>query len=499
MLSGVEKDIYQYVSKFLDPITKQLFRMTCSYLQNAIVIPRGKRTLLLNAAASSNYIEIVKWCFDNHFSRNSLTCMYGALSNNVEMFKYLVEKRCPVVNEIVIGAAASSGSLEMIRYIDSQGKSPSSIFHYAATSGHVLILEEYKQFYCKESIDDASNRGHLNVLEWAHDQGYTFSLYVSLNVAGRGHIHILEWLLSKGLEVHPDVGVEASCYGYLDILKWVVDNKLIVTTSFAIIWKNALQDNQLHIIKYLKENNLCVDMLKLVSKNSFANTNLDVAKYLYKEFGFRVSTSGSLDVVQWIDSENVEPTIDNYINACSKGHLDTIKYLYQNNYPINKACKICVYGNNADIELIKWAHKEGFSFNEDFIENVATVGRLDILQWAYDSGFSNMNKVFSIAVQQNYMDIYRWCFEKNFDFSEIECLNVARTGNLNALKYARMKGRKLSTSVYYYVMDSNDFEMLEWLIQIDPTKGQFACELAAKSNNHKFLEVALAMGCLDTN
>ena len=63
---------------------------------------------------------------------------------------------------------------------------------------------------------------------------------------------------------------------------------------------------------------------------------------------------------------------------------------------------------------------------------------------------------------------------KGLEFNEIECTNVARTGNLNALKYARAMGSRLAASIYHYIVDFNDFGMLKWMITLDPQKGQVA-------------------------
>lgn len=110
MFSVIGKDIWIEVATFIGPVSTQLVRMTCSHLLSTIVVPRGRRCLLLNAAVSNNYFNLVKWCFDNDLSRDALTCMHCISTSNIEMLKYLLEKKCPIMEGFEMNTAIARGN-----------------------------------------------------------------------------------------------------------------------------------------------------------------------------------------------------------------------------------------------------------------------------------------------------------------------------------------------------------------------------------------------------
>ena len=77
----------------------------------------------------------------------------------------------------------------------------------ASERGHINILEWHKNSklelkYTERAIDLASQYGRIHILEWYKNSGLEFKYTTDAidSASQNGHIHILEWYLNSGLE-----------------------------------------------------------------------------------------------------------------------------------------------------------------------------------------------------------------------------------------------------------------------------------------------------------
>jgi hypothetical protein len=70
----------------------------------------------------------------------------------------------------------------------------------------------------------AAQYGHLPILEWALQHGYTndnVSIYVSSHAAEFGQWHILQWLHARRCPFHEEVARYAANSGHQEIVRWL--------------------------------------------------------------------------------------------------------------------------------------------------------------------------------------------------------------------------------------------------------------------------------------
>jgi hypothetical protein len=67
---------------------------------------------------------------------------------------------------------------------------------YAAQNGHLDVLQWARQNGCpwdEETCAFAAQNGHLDVLQWARQNGCPWSVSTCAFAAENGHLHVLQW------------------------------------------------------------------------------------------------------------------------------------------------------------------------------------------------------------------------------------------------------------------------------------------------------------------
>jgi hypothetical protein len=125
--------------------------------------------------ALTNKLELLKWVREEKQCKwNEWTINRAAFKGNLEMIKYCVANKCP----IDCGAcawAAKNGHLEVLKYLREEGKAPwdSTTARWAALNGHLHILEylverKYHR-YDERACYYAAVNGHLDCLKYLRE------------------------------------------------------------------------------------------------------------------------------------------------------------------------------------------------------------------------------------------------------------------------------------------------------------------------------------------
>jgi len=72
--------------------------------------------------------------------------------------------------------------------------------------------------------DYAARNGHLDVLQWAKSNGYSWSLDICSCAGENGHLEVLKWARSNGYSWSSDTCALAAQNGHLKVLKWARSN-----------------------------------------------------------------------------------------------------------------------------------------------------------------------------------------------------------------------------------------------------------------------------------
>ena len=125
--------------------------------------------------ALTNKLELLKWIREEKKCEwDEWTINRAASQGNLKMVKYCVANKCPI-DERACARAAENGQLECLKYLREEVKLPwdSWTAIWAAGKGQLHILEylverkfdQYNEYACR----NAAENGHLDCLQYLHE------------------------------------------------------------------------------------------------------------------------------------------------------------------------------------------------------------------------------------------------------------------------------------------------------------------------------------------
>lgn len=209
----------------------------------------------------------------------------------------------------------------------------------------------------------AGFNNNFNIVRWAYDKGFKLTSNVVISAALHGHLDILKWV--KNVDVNGDCKWNAAVFsraagtGNIEMLQWLYDNK-IPWNQCAPSW--AISSNHLSAVEWLREKGCDC---RYTWEAAIHNKSLDTLKWLYNnEYPYdrlcyrEAAYKGCLDILQWFDTIGITPDLDdNEIirYAVEGGNMDVLKYVF------DKGCryddKKYLLSRTQNIEIIKFIQK----------------------------------------------------------------------------------------------------------------------------------------------
>ena len=122
-------------------------------------------------------------------------------------------------------------------------------------------------------------------------------------------------------------------------------------------------------------------------------------------------------------------TIYKYRNSTTKNILRNT-YKFFNRYPIEELLlKDLISNSKGDIEIIKWAHMNGYIMKDIACEYVAKYGYLNILKWLHENGCPWDKSTCIYAADSGYLDCLKYAHENGCQWNRNKCLSTAKTYN----------------------------------------------------------------------
>ncbi|EGG18702.1 hypothetical protein DFA_04198 [Cavenderia fasciculata] len=354
--------------------------------------------------------------------------------------------------------------------------------HQNATLDTLLKLLEWSPDYdpqdqferCHQNLFyNVASKGHRDILELLlkrYPNIYMNGKYSALNVASeKGHLSTVHLLCSiKGMYCTPDAMDGAAEKGHLDIVKYLDQNRTEGCTTMAI--NLAAKNGHLDIVQYLKVHQRagCTTMaIDLAATNG----HLNVLKWLDNNYKTKVgcteyamdmaSENGHFQIVQWLhNNRSVGCTtramdhaksleIFEYLhragktctslamdNACLKGDLDFVKYLYYNRtegYSEAAIINACTSGN---LELIKVCHMNEVCPPEAVDAAIENECSLDVIQYLDQECTINGLKY---AIYKDRLDIFQYLHRRYPNSTHMWTRDVldeaAKSGKLDIIKF----------------------------------------------------------------
>jgi len=151
----------------------------------------------------------------------------AALSGNVHMLTYLIERQGYVCSPKAIDNLAAEGHLDQLEWLVNKGyMGTSEAIDRAAANNHLscirfLCTQKYKG--TTEAVNNAVCFGYVDCLELLLGTGHRGTLEGLKDAAGRGHIECLERLLATDHEFSPEIVQSAAINGKKDALIYLLE------------------------------------------------------------------------------------------------------------------------------------------------------------------------------------------------------------------------------------------------------------------------------------
>ncbi len=213
--------------------------------------------------------------------------------------------------------------------------------------------------------------GYLNILKWAHSNGYQLNPHMYTSAAENGHIEILEWIKSidgDGWKVflsttskvvargyqHLESSLvctvcsKVAARGYLDVFKWILSN--CDELSLCKLRDDLQICNAMASCGYL-------EMLKYADINGFHYNNLWAPLAAY---------NGHLEIIKWCMYRRLPMLRSMWYNAANYGHLHILEWGYKNGLITNSDTYIleCAV-NKKQRHILLWAREKGFVWDSE--------------------------------------------------------------------------------------------------------------------------------------
>jgi len=219
---------------------------------------------IIDNIISNRYTGLFKWL---HPNRNSMSpnlkqqyCDMAASSGSLEIVKYLCERGCEW-NQWACNEAAKNGHLEILKYL-------------------VPKFDVTHEWNAWPSIYYAIRYGNLDILIWMYENDYLIDTDSCARAAEFGQLHILKWLRTKDFDWDINAYRYAARAGHLEILRYMrsVDGDRYIRNES--ISHYAAERSQLEVLKWLHENGYRWNAQTM--KEAVWDDHLDVVKYLHE-------------------------------------------------------------------------------------------------------------------------------------------------------------------------------------------------------------------------
>ncbi|OQR99245.1 hypothetical protein THRCLA_06572, partial [Thraustotheca clavata] len=300
----------------------------------------GCSTHAIDFAAAHGHLEIIKYLLAERTEGGTQKALDEAcLNGHLDVVSYLFDSDITWIEKVnnvyALNAAASTGQLEVVKYLCTRSYGePFLAIDFAVEYGQIAVARYLHQeygAYSKIPPTDADMMAYLQTTKHA-------SLW-SMNPldfsAGENRHDLIEWFSSTRETLYTTKAMDlAASNGHFDMVQWLYENRTEGCTSDALDY--AAGNGHIDILQFLH------DAYQQLSWTSLA---LDLA-----------AGNGHLTILKWLkENRDVEPTQQGFEWACRNGHLKVLEYLREM-YP-------SLQGNTKALEL------------------AAKMGHVNVIEW----------------------------------------------------------------------------------------------------------------------
>lgn len=417
-----------------------VLRMTCKNLRDAF---KGNRTKT-RLTAMAQTLPLMKWAVNLGCPWTVFTCRAAAYTGNLEVLKWLqsfdYKTRCrwddstattaalhghtKLLEWALVNGAPDPGNASLA-FFASEGadlntmafvkrrvqrlSSPGRLLKIprwcagAAAGGHLSLLQDLR--HCKYTWDEdttywAARNGHVDVLDWAMENGCAASTYMYDVAAEFGRLNVIKYLHGKGYQYH---GAELELAAKHDQLE-----------CFLYMWERRNENDNLWYSdgdgvgstytwdEIMHAAGRCVSKeRKVLTWMVEKGWNLEDTQNMACE---GAAYMGSIETLSWLRSRGFGWDEHATAAAAAENHLDCLVWLHEHECPM--APNLVLHAAKpGHFEIVKWAVASGAPWHRNVCFLVAKQGNVTFLRWAREHGCPwDVNAVRN-AVQHNVLPI----------------------------------------------------------------------------------------------
>jgi hypothetical protein len=323
--------------------------------------------IMIEAALNGN-INTVRWLSSKNIIDNESSCTVAAVrGDNLEVLKYVIELGCPWSKNVCI-IAASNGNLEILKWAVLNGCpfDASMMFPVAANCKrpnrdlYQWLLEQRCPFVEEKSVHNACKHGNFEFIVFIQSNNGSFKydkFFNEIMIQGAiitGRLEALQWAMDQPDDFQEDLALDTK-------VPWSV--KKIIDPSLMYIWiTQAAKHRHLHILEFFRKTfpseiwlpaHKVRELVENLAKWGHVNILDWVVKYKPDDWNkssvFNAAIKyQKLKVLIWLKSQSTN-TSENWYGTIS----DTFVH------PSDLAIEV---GN---FEIFKWIHINGCPWNKN--------------------------------------------------------------------------------------------------------------------------------------
>lgn len=310
-------------------------------------------------------------------------------------------------------------------------------------------------------MGDAIKAGHLDLAKWLFDRDGRTSVSIiehwSVIAAGNGDLQMVQWVCSLAEDANVWKALdEAVIKCHLNVVQWIMKHPRKVDNSLHTAMETCARD---------------VDKLLVVRLDGPATSGrLDVVEWLLQHYADHCCVNGGdLDavrqghfgIVRLLRMNNVKGCSNRVLRAAAEGgHLDIVKWLYENGTEIQPG-----FANNATntaatngfLDVVKWLQENTSERTTTLaIDGAAANGHLDVIQWLHESHDAGCTS-FSMdqAAADGHLDAVKWLHVHCTEGCSATAMNLASiNGHIDTVKWLHNNRHEVCTTTAMLQMDT---------------------------------------------
>lgn len=181
------------------------------------------------AAARRGRTQVLEWACNRGYVSDYCLFYEAARCGQVQVFEWAVAKGLTCEFRIAAGGAASAGHVQVLEWMWEHGA---------------------KRQIFNDCAFHATLRGRVSVFEWLKRHGIPVK-NVDVNAAAGGHVHVLDWLLNNGYSLFLGFVDCAARYGNIPALQWARDHHIRWSSKTCAA---AAYGGHINTLKWLRRN-----------------------------------------------------------------------------------------------------------------------------------------------------------------------------------------------------------------------------------------------------